>query len=122
MAKFAKITDAKGGFEGDQKAFMVDGFATMIGAVLGTSPVTTYIESAPGIEAGGRTGLTAVWGGFLFFLSVFFAPLLASVPPWATGPALIVVGAPTPPKNSKSLTRCYDGARHRRHQLPYPKP
>jgi len=93
MAKFAKITDAKGGFEGDQKAFMVDGFATMIGAVLGTSPVTTYIESAPGIEAGGRTGLTAVWGGFLFFLSVFFAPLLASVPPWATGPALIVVGA-----------------------------
>jgi AGZA family xanthine/uracil permease-like MFS transporter len=94
MAKFMNIIDDETGkFEGDQKAFMVDGFSTMIGAVLGTSPVTTFIESAPGIEEGGRTGLTAVWSGFLFFISLFFAPLLASVPPWATGPALIVVGA-----------------------------
>jgi len=93
MAKFMDIIQPNGKFEGDQKAFMVDGFSTMIGAVLGTSPVTTFIESAPGIEEGGRTGLTAVWAGFLFFISLFFAPLLASVPPWATGPALIVVGA-----------------------------
>mmetsp|Transcript_43044 Transcript_43044/g.107714 ORF Transcript_43044/g.107714 Transcript_43044/m.107714 type:complete len:683 (+) Transcript_43044:89-2137(+) len=93
MAKFMNIIQPDGKFEGDQKAFMVDGFSTMIGAVLGTSPVTTFIESAPGIEAGGRTGLTAIWAGFLFFLSLFFAPLLASIPPWATGPALIVVGA-----------------------------
>uniref|UniRef100_A0A7S0U1C1 Xanthine/uracil/vitamin C permease n=2 Tax=Hemiselmis andersenii TaxID=464988 RepID=A0A7S0U1C1_HEMAN len=93
MAKFMNIIQPNGKFEGDQKAFMVDGFSTMIGAVLGTSPVTTFIESAPGIEEGGRTGLTAIWSGFLFFISLFFAPLLASIPPWATGPALIVVGA-----------------------------
>jgi AGZA family xanthine/uracil permease-like MFS transporter len=93
MATFAGLVDEEGGFEGDTKAFLVDGVATSIGALLGTSPVTTYIESAPGIAAGGRTGLTAVTVSFLFLISIFFAPLLASVPPWATGPALIVVGA-----------------------------
>ena len=60
---------------------------------MGTSPVTTYIESAPGLAEGGKTGLTAIVVSFYFLLSVFFAPLLASVPPWATGPALIIVGA-----------------------------
>eukprot|EP00951_Prasinocladus_malaysianus_P015248 scaffold116710_cov43-Prasinocladus_malaysianus.AAC.1 len=93
MAKFAGLMDAQGNFEGQRVAFVVDGFMTSIGATLGTSPVTTYIESAPGIEEGGRTGLTAITTGFWFFLSIFFAPILASVPPWATGPALIIVGA-----------------------------
>jgi AGZA family xanthine/uracil permease-like MFS transporter len=51
------------------------------------------MQSAAGIEAGGRTGLTSVVTGFLFFLCIFFAPILSSVPPWATGPVLIVVGA-----------------------------
>jgi len=57
------------------------------------SPVTTYIETAAGLEEGGKTGLTAIIIAFFFFLSIFFAPLLASVPPWATGPALVIVGA-----------------------------
>mmetsp|Transcript_79724 Transcript_79724/g.129238 ORF Transcript_79724/g.129238 Transcript_79724/m.129238 type:complete len:579 (+) Transcript_79724:26-1762(+) len=94
MAKFANLIDpVTQDFEGSTRAFMVDAISTSLGAVMGTSPVTTYIESAPGIEEGGRTGLTAVVVSFYFLLSIFFAPLLASVPPWATGPALITVGA-----------------------------
>jgi AGZA family xanthine/uracil permease-like MFS transporter len=71
----------------------VDGFSTTMGAVFGTSPVTTYIESAPGILEGGRTGLTAVTVSFWFFVSSIFAPIFASIPAWCTGSALIVVGA-----------------------------
>jgi len=93
MAKFAKIVDEEGNFEGDRAAFLVDGVATSIGACLGTSPVTTYIESSTGIAEGGRTGLTAIVVSLYFLISIFFAPLLASVPPWATGPALIIIGA-----------------------------
>jgi AGZA family xanthine/uracil permease-like MFS transporter len=93
MAKFAGMLDEKGGFPGMYPAFIVDGLATSLGALIGTSPVTTYIESAPGIEEGGRTGLTAIVVGVYFGLCVFLAPILSSVPPWATGPALILVGA-----------------------------
>mmetsp|Transcript_28278 Transcript_28278/g.34339 ORF Transcript_28278/g.34339 Transcript_28278/m.34339 type:complete len:642 (+) Transcript_28278:171-2096(+) len=93
MAKFANLLDENGNFEGQEIAFIVDGFYTSIGALLGSSPVTTYIESAPGIEEGGRTGLTAVFVSMYFFLCIFFAPILASIPPWATGPALVIVGA-----------------------------
>jgi len=93
MSKFAGLQDEEGDFEGQTQAFVVDGVATSIGACMGTSPVTTYIESAPGIEAGGRTGVTAIVVGCYFGISIFFAPILASVPPWATGPALILVGA-----------------------------
>lgn len=93
MAKFADLIDETGDFPGSTQAFCADAIATSLGALMGTSPVTTYIESAPGIQEGGRTGLTAIFVGFMFLLSVFFAPLLASVPPWATGPALIIVGA-----------------------------
>jgi len=64
-----------------------------MGGIFGTSPVTTYIESAPGVLEGGRTGLTAVVVSFWFFVSIFFAPILASIPPWCTGFALILVGA-----------------------------
>jgi AGZA family xanthine/uracil permease-like MFS transporter len=93
MAEMAGFTDKEGKFEGITQAYLVDGFATTMGAVFGTSPVTTYIESAPGILEGGRTGLTAVVVSFWFFLSVFFAPILASIPAWCTGSALIIVGA-----------------------------
>ena len=93
MAEFAGLLDSNGDFPGQMQAFVVDGAATSFGAFMGVSPVTTYIESAPGIEVGGRTGLTAIMTGFYFLISIFFAPLLASVPPWATGPALIIVGA-----------------------------
>jgi len=93
VADFAGFMDENGDFEGQQAGFVADGLATTVGALLGTSPVTTYIESASGIEEGGRTGLTAIMVGVLFTCSIFFAPLLASVPPWASGPALIIVGA-----------------------------
>jgi len=93
MAGYAEMLDEKGNFEGMYSAYLVDGFATSVGALCGTSPVTTYIESAPGILEGGRTGLTAVVVAFFFGLSIFFAPILASIPPWCTGFALVVVGA-----------------------------
>ncbi|NJD11395.1 MAG: NCS2 family permease [Gemmatimonadetes bacterium] len=74
------------------RALAADAGGTMIGALFGTSTVTTYIESAAGIGAGGRTGLTAVTVAVLFLLASFFAPLAAAVPSIATAPALILVG------------------------------
>jgi AGZA family xanthine/uracil permease-like MFS transporter len=69
-----------------------DSAANMIGAWLGTSTVTAYIESNTGISQGGRTGWTAFFSAILFFLSIFFVPLIASIPSFATAPALIMVG------------------------------
>ena len=82
-----------GNFPRARQAFAVDALATIFGSVFGLSPVTSYIESAAGVGVGARTGLTAVFVGFFFFLSVFFAPIIASIPPWATGGALIIVGS-----------------------------
>ncbi|KAH7441842.1 hypothetical protein KP509_03G057600 [Ceratopteris richardii] len=93
MANFAGFMKPSGDFEGQYFAFMSDATAIIIGATLGTSPVTTFIESSTGIKEGGRTGLTAITVAFYFFLSFFFTPLLASIPPWAVGPPLILVGA-----------------------------
>ena len=73
------------------KALVVDSTAAMAGAALGTSTTTSYIESAAGIKAGGRTGLTAVTVGVLFLLALFIAPLATSVPAYATAPALLYV-------------------------------
>ncbi len=87
------ISDDKGDFPKSRQAFAVDALATMIGSLFGLSPITSYIESAAGVEAGGRTGLTALVCAFYFFISIFFAPILSSVPAWATGGALIIVGA-----------------------------
>lgn len=64
----------------------------MIGSLLGCAPLTVYIESASGIREGGRTGITAIVVAFGFFIALFFTPLIASIPPYATGPALILVG------------------------------
>ena len=72
---------------------MADSAATIAGSLAGTSTVTSYIESASGVVAGGRTGVTAIVAGFLFALSIFFAPLVGAVPAAATAPALIVVGS-----------------------------
>lgn len=69
-----------------------DALASVGGALLGTSTTTTYIESASGVSDGGRTGLTAVCTAILFLLAAFFTPLIGAVPPYATAPALIVVG------------------------------
>uniref|UniRef100_B0SYE0 Xanthine/uracil/vitamin C permease n=1 Tax=Caulobacter sp. (strain K31) TaxID=366602 RepID=B0SYE0_CAUSK len=75
------------------RILLADSAATMVGAAAGTSTVTSYIESASGVTAGGRTGLTAVVVGVLFLLTLFFAPLVQAIPAAATAPALILVGA-----------------------------
>lgn len=76
-----------------QRALLADSIATTAGAVLGTSTVTSYIESATGVAEGGRTGLTAVVVGVLFLAAAFLSPLAAAVPAVATAPALIIVGS-----------------------------
>ncbi len=89
---------ALGGFIKDgrlpraERALLADAIGTTVGAVLGTSTVTTYIESSTGIAEGGRTGLTAITVAVLFLLSTLFYPLVSIVPPYATAPALIIVG------------------------------
>lgn len=67
--------------------------AVVIGSLLGCAPLTVYIENASGIREGGRTGITAIVVAFGFFIALFLTPLIASIPPFATGPALILVGA-----------------------------
>ena len=88
----AGLLDEKGNLPEIEKPMMCDSTATVIGALLGTTTTGTFIESAAGIEAGGRTGFTSVITAMLFLLGLFFAPFLTSVPPCAYGPALIVVG------------------------------
>ncbi|KAJ4843856.1 Adenine/guanine permease azg1 [Turnera subulata] len=92
MARFAGFTDQNGDFEGQYFAFMSDATSIVVGSLLGTSPVTAFIESSTGIREGGRTGLTALTVAGYFFLAFFFTPLLASIPGWAVGPPLILVG------------------------------
>jgi len=87
------LFDAKGRLANAKKALTTDAVGTIIGAGLGTSPVTAYIESASGMQAGAKTGLAAVVVAALFALSLFFAPLAATVPAYATAPALVFVAA-----------------------------
>ncbi|MHC5309202.1 NCS2 family permease [Myroides sp. LJL116] len=86
------IADKDGNFPQMKKALFTDAIGTTFGAVLGTSSVTSYVESASGVASGGRTGLTAVSVALMFALSLFFAPVFLIIPPAATAPALIVVG------------------------------
>ncbi len=74
------------------KMLTADSVSNMMGAVIGTSTVTAYIESGTGISQGGRTGWTAFFSALFFFIAIFFVPLIALVPPYATAPALIMVG------------------------------
>jgi len=87
------FVDSRGFLPRASRAFSADAIGTMVGATLGTSTVTTYIESATGIEEGGKTGLTALVVAVLFFLSLWFMPVFTAVPAAATAPALIAVGA-----------------------------
>ncbi len=89
----AKMIRPDGHIENIDKALTTDAVGTMVSAVFGTSTVTSYIESAAGITAGGRTGLTAVASGVLFLAALLFTPLIGLVPAFATAPALILVGA-----------------------------
>ena len=82
-----------GKFPRATQVLAADATGTIVGSILGTSTVTSYIESAAGIEEGGRTGLTAIVVGVLFLVAMFFAPIVKIIPPQATAPALIVVGA-----------------------------
>jgi len=94
MAKFAGLRNpVTMDFENSTIAYCVDAFSIVIGALLGTSPVTAFIESATGISEGGKTGLTAMVTGIAFLVSVFFSPIFASIPGWATGGALVIVGS-----------------------------
>ncbi|KAF2170354.1 hypothetical protein M409DRAFT_19173 [Zasmidium cellare ATCC 36951] len=94
MAQFCGAIDEKTqDFEGSAVAYLVDAFGVSIGSLLGCPPVTAYIESGAGISEGGGTGLTAMTTGLAFFIAVFFAPIFASIPPWATGCTLVIVGA-----------------------------
>jgi AGZA family xanthine/uracil permease-like MFS transporter len=94
MAKFAGLRDPVTlDFENSTLAYCVDSFSISMGALMGTSPVTAFIESATGISEGGKTGITAIVTGICFFICIFFAPIFASIPPWATGGALVIVGS-----------------------------
>ncbi len=93
VAHQGKLLDAEGRLPNARRALTSDALGTMIGAALGTSPVTAYIESAAGIQAGARTGLAAVTVAVLFLLSLFLSPLAAAVPAFATAPALVFVAA-----------------------------
>jgi AGZA family xanthine/uracil permease-like MFS transporter len=93
LAEKAGVLDADGNLPRARRTFACDGLAAMIGALLGTSTTTAYIESASGIEEGGRTGLTAVAVAFLFVLAAFAWPLAGVIPAAATAPALVLVGA-----------------------------
>jgi AGZA family xanthine/uracil permease-like MFS transporter len=93
VASRARLVDIDGKLPRLRKALLSDSTATVVGAVVGTSSTTSYIESAAGVEAGGRTGLTAVVCGLLLLGCLFFAPLAQSVPPYATASALLFVAA-----------------------------
>lgn len=93
LAGQAGYLNEKGQLPNAKKTLYSDSFGTMAGAAFGTSPVTIYLESASGIAAGGRTGLTAVVVGLLFLFSLFLSPLATSIPHFATSPALIVIGS-----------------------------
>jgi len=92
VANQTHLVDEDGQLENIDKALMADAVGTVVGSVLGTSTVTSYIESSAGVEVGGRTGLTAVTTGLLFIFAIIFSPLLVSVDATVTAPALVVVG------------------------------
>lgn len=88
----ADMLDKNGRLPKIKGALMADAVATSVGALLGTSTTTTFVESASGVTEGGRTGLTAVTTGFLFLLALIFSPLFLTIPSFATAPALVIVG------------------------------
>lgn len=92
VTKRAGYLDASGNLPNAGRALVADSVATMLSAVFGTSTVVSYIESASGVEAGGRTGLSTIFTALLMLLALFVTPLILAVPAAATAPALVVVG------------------------------
>lgn len=88
----ANMLDENGKLPRIKGALLADSIATSVGAILGTSTTTTYVESAAGVTQGGRTGLTAITTGLLFLIAIIFSPLFLTIPSFATAPALIIVG------------------------------
>jgi adenine/guanine/hypoxanthine permease len=88
----AGLLDERGQLPKIGRALLADASAAMVGSTLGTSTVTSYIESAAGVEAGGRTGLTSIVTAVCFLLALFLSPLIAIIPAAATAPALVIVG------------------------------
>ena len=94
MVRFCGVVNRKDGdFPRSTAAYCIDAAFISIAALFGCSPVTAFIESGAGIAEGGRTGLTAIVAGLCFIGAVFFAPIFASIPPWATGCTLVLVRA-----------------------------
>lgn len=91
-ASKADMLDEEGKLPGIKGALLSDAVGTTVGAALGTSTITTFVESSSGIAEGGRTGLTSVVSGFFFLLSLFLSPLFLAIPSFATAPALVIVG------------------------------
>ena len=91
--RLAGLMDSDGRVFGSHTTYAVDSVGIMLTSLLGTSPNTVFIESAVGMQVGGRTGLTALTVGFLFLIALFFIPVFTAIPAIATAPALIVVGA-----------------------------
>jgi AGZA family xanthine/uracil permease-like MFS transporter len=91
VASRAKLIDERGEVINLEKALKADSSSSVIGSFFGCAPVTSYVESSAGVEAGGRTGLTAVFVGAFFLIAIFFSPLAAIIPAYATAGALIYV-------------------------------
>lgn len=92
VANSAGLVNEDGELDNIEKALMADAVGTVFGSIMGTSTVTSFVESTSGVKVGGRTGLTACTTGFLFILSIFFYPLLSCVTSAVTAPALVAVG------------------------------
>jgi AGZA family xanthine/uracil permease-like MFS transporter len=93
VSKKAGLVDASNQISRIRRILLTDAAATIVGSFAGTSTVVSYIESAAGVTAGGRSGVTSIVTGLLFFVALFFAPLVGAVPSGATAPALILVGS-----------------------------
>ena len=92
VATRANMLDSEGRIPNLKKIFMVDSVSTTVGAMMGTSTVAVYVESAAGVNSGGRSGMTALVAGICFLISLFFAPLFLAIPAAATTPVLVLVG------------------------------
>lgn len=92
VAEKGNLLDEKGQLPKAGSALMADAVGTTVGAILGTSTVTSYVESSAGVAAGGKTGLASVVTGALFFVSLLLAPIFTAIPSFATTPAMLYVG------------------------------